>query len=52
MSRTKKGKKSPGYEYWSRRPNSMSSPGRVSKTVTKKKERAVAKQALYKETKK
>lgn len=43
MSRTKKGSKSPGYEYWSKRPNSISPPGKVSKQITKAKERAAAK---------
>lgn len=47
MSRTKKGAKGPGYEYWSKRPNSVSSPGRISKTITKRKERAENKQAIH-----
>jgi hypothetical protein len=51
MSRTSKGKKSPGYEYWSKRPNSMSSPGKISKQITTSKERA-ARRALEKKAKK
>ena len=43
MSKTKKGKKSPGHEYWSKRPNSMSAPGKLSKKITHSKERAAAK---------
>lgn len=39
MSRTKKGSKRPGHEYWSKRPNSMSVPGRESKTRTHRLER-------------
>jgi len=41
MSRTKKGKKPIGYEYWSKRPNSGSNPGRISKNITKRRERAL-----------
>jgi hypothetical protein len=48
MSRTKKGQKSPGYEYWSKRPNSMSNPGKVSKNITHRKERAESKKAVHK----
>jgi hypothetical protein len=48
MSRSKKGKKSPGYEYWSKRPNSMSSPGKISKNITHRKERADAKKVVHK----
>ncbi len=42
MSRTKKGKKSPGYENWGKRPYSMSPPGKVSKQITVRKERQAA----------
>lgn len=47
MSKTKKGSKGIGYEYWSARPGNShgATPGKVSKTITKKKERAKAKQA-------
>lgn len=46
MSRTKKGKKGPGYDYWTRRPYSSSGFGPEVKKMTKKKERAQAKQKL------
>lgn len=39
MSRTKKGGKAHGYEYWSKRPMNGSNPGRWAKTVTHKIER-------------
>ena len=41
MSRTRKGKKAPGYEYWSRRPFNRcgQSPGPFSKHRTHKAER-------------
>jgi hypothetical protein len=48
MSRTNKGKKAPGYEYWSRRPGSCKgglSPGKVSKKRTHKTERQECRQA-------
>jgi hypothetical protein len=48
MSKTKKGSKSPGYEHWGKRPNSMSPPGKVSKQITKSKERMQSKQELSK----
>ncbi len=46
MARTKKGKKSPGYEYWSRRPGSNkhgNGPGKFAKRVTHRAERREAK---------
>jgi hypothetical protein len=44
MSRTKKGKKSPGFEYWSSRyAPGGDVPGRVTKKLTHKKERKTAK---------
>ena len=48
MSRTKKGSKGPGYEYWSRRPAKIAfpSPGRETKKITHRQERAVSKRAL------
>jgi hypothetical protein len=48
MSRTAKGKKGPGYEYWSRRPSKMKfpPPGRATKTITHRLERADAKRKL------
>jgi copper oxidase (laccase) domain-containing protein len=39
MSKTKKGAKGPGYEYWSKRPCAGDSPGRKTKKITHKKER-------------
>jgi hypothetical protein len=46
MSRTRKGKKSCGYDYWSRRPTKNStSPGRSSKKITHRLERLQAKRA-------
>lgn len=39
MSRTKKGKKAPGWETWSKRPNNCAPPGRVAKTMTNRIER-------------
>ena len=47
MSRTKKGAKGPGYEYWSRRPaKSCTDPGKENKTITHRLERAAAKREL------
>ena len=51
MSRTKKGKKGPGYEYWGRRPISAEHgaiPGRFTKTRTHKMERAKARRQTKK----
>lgn len=39
MSRTKKGAKAPGYEYWSRRPMTGSAPCKWVKKLTHKIER-------------
>jgi hypothetical protein len=39
MSRTRKGSKGAGHEYWSKRPNSMSVPGKESKKRTHRLER-------------
>lgn len=49
MSRSKRKGKSPGYEYWSRRPLSRRSgaePGRATKRLTHRLERAEAKREL------
>lgn len=48
MSRTVKGKKSPGYEYWSRRPFNKGgqSPGPFSKRRTHKAERKEGKNGI------
>jgi len=49
MSRTKKGVKGPGYEYWSRRPSKgCVGPGKQNKTITHRLERAAAKRDLNK----
>lgn len=45
MSRSKKGSKGPGYEYWSKRPGSMAVPGEFSKNRTHRLERLEAKKA-------
>jgi hypothetical protein len=43
MSRTERGSKGPGYEYWSRRhPNSPMEPGKDSKRKTHRYERRQA----------
>ena len=49
MSRTKKGNKPPGFEYWGKRPPSMSVPGKDTKQATHQIERAQAKQELLRE---
>lgn len=48
MSRTKKGTKTPTKEYWSARPGNKHGavPGRISKEITKGKERAQSKEEL------
>lgn len=45
MSRTKKGSKAPGYEYWTNRPGNRGGaiPGKTSKRVTNRAERAEGK---------
>lgn len=45
MSRTKKGSKPSGYEFWSRRPQ-CGGRGRISKTFCHRQERAIAKREL------
>lgn len=40
MSRSQKGKKSPGHEYWGKRALSVCPPGKISKKITSGKERA------------
>jgi hypothetical protein len=49
MSRTQKGKKGVGYEYWSKRPGNCLPPGKTSKKLTHARERAQQKEALLKE---
>lgn len=53
MSRSKKGSKGPGYEYWSRRPGNFDGPkpGRESKKVTHRLERAEKKRTVHREQK-
>lgn len=47
MSRTKHSSKSPGYEYWSRRPGlKMATPGRYAKQLTHRLERRHAQREL------
>lgn len=48
MSRTNRGGKAGGYEFWSRRPQS-GGKGRVSKTFCHRQERAIAKRELKEE---
>jgi hypothetical protein len=48
MSRTKKGKKPPGWDYWGKRPLGFGSSGTKGKRTGIKRERAQAKQALEK----
>lgn len=48
MSRTKKGSKPPGYEFWSKRPG-WYGRGKDGKTETKRREREAEKQLLHKE---
>lgn len=47
MSRTKKGKKPCGWDYWGKRPLGMGDHGTRGKRVGIKKERAVANQKLH-----
>lgn len=49
MARTKKGSKASGYEYWSRRPYSGSSPGKIAKRICHQMERAIAKREILNE---
>jgi hypothetical protein len=48
LSRTKKGKKSPGWDYWGKRPLGFGDSGTKGKRIGLKKERALAKQKLIK----
>lgn len=49
MSRTPKRGKGCGFEYWSKRPNSCSPPGKKSKQITNRIERRRRKDATKKE---
>lgn len=52
MSRTRKGSKGPGYDYWSKRPTKGgTSPGPNTKRITKRLERRAAVRAVRKEEK-
>ena len=48
MSRTKRGSKAPGFEYWGKRPGNKhgQTPGELSKKFTHKKERQAAKNLM------
>ncbi len=46
MSRSQKGSKGPGYEYWSRRPMAGMNPGAETKRLTHKLERLEAKDEI------
>lgn len=48
MSRTKKGKKGPGFDYWGKRPIGMGDHGTKGKRAGIQKERAKAKQLEHK----
>jgi hypothetical protein len=48
MSRTKKGKKPLGYDYWSRRPGSGRGFGKLARKITVRKERMQESQLLEK----
>jgi hypothetical protein len=48
MSRSKKGSKGPGFDYWGKRPFSVNGHGSSIKKLTHKKERAISKQKLHK----
>lgn len=52
MSRTKKGSKGPGYEYWSRRPYNKGpsqNSGKIAKRICHQMERAIAKREILRE---
>jgi hypothetical protein len=51
MSRSKKSKngKGPGYDYWSKRPTPLTSPGREAKKLTHRLERIQGKKKIKEE---
>lgn len=51
MSRTKKGKKSVGWDYWGKRPLGFGASGTKNKRVGIKRERAANKRAAAKDAK-
>jgi hypothetical protein len=54
MSRTKRGEKSSGFEYWGKRPAKIrfADPGPENKKITHRQERAVQKRTLLEEKRK
>lgn len=48
MSRSKKGNRPIGYDYWTRRLGNPQPPGRVAKDITNGKERAAKRQTISK----
>jgi hypothetical protein len=46
MSRSVRGSKGPGYDYWSRRPSKGTTPSKENKTKTVRLERKIAKKEL------
>lgn len=48
MSKTKKGSKPPGYDFWGRRAKSGRDYGKIIKTITKRIERSRSKIAVRK----
>jgi hypothetical protein len=51
MSKSVRGGKGPGYEYWSKRPNKYASPGKSSKIITHRVERRQSKDVVRSEVK-
>jgi hypothetical protein len=49
MGKTKRGEKPPGWETWSKRPYSCAPPGKKTKQITNRKERAAKKRLVKKE---
>lgn len=50
MSRTKRGSKSPGYDYWSKRPHGNLGFGRAVKILTHRAERQQAKEEIVRQS--
>lgn len=51
MSRTKKGRKVPWFEYWSKRNHKIIDPGKDAKNATHRKERRDAKEEIKEQEK-
>lgn len=49
MSRSIKGSKHSGYEYWSKRPYSICKPGKISKKITSSMERMINNEIIIEE---